>query len=394
MRPNSIAWERAAEVHEAAQGWLRVGAVDEPTADAIRKTFPDPCVTPSAVWRVLTACVVAAVVLCTFQAVSIAFRPGKIGQQVLLFLFAGASLVSANLLEASPRFARRGAAGAASFLGVGFLLIGFGLFLLETRHMRFDDAIDAILIASVLAWAASCWRWGSPLFAGLSAISLFLFLGRLPYGRVLWTLAGGALAGVAARRLDEGSWAPSHRRSAAVLVVAGVVAAYVAVNLYSLDEHLLEELGRFAARRIVPSRGLIVLSALATAAVPLAVLIWGWRSRRTFLLDTGIVLLALSLVTLRHYVRIAPLWAMLTLSGAVLIVLALAVERTLRRAREGERAGFTADPLFSDERRQHALQILPVVAAFTSAAPGPAAQEKDFTGGGGKFGGGGAGEKF
>ena len=94
------------------------------------------------------------------------------------------------------------------------------------------------------------------------------------------------------------------------------------------------------------------------------------------------------------YVHIAPLWATLTLSGAALAVLALAVERALRRAREGDIAGFTADPLFSDERRQHALQVVPVVAAFTPAAPGPVAPEKDFTGGGGTFGGGGAGERF
>ena len=394
MRLNSAAWERAAEVHDATQGWLRVGAIDAPTGHAIRRAFPDPCVTPSAVWRVLTACVVAAVILCAFQAFSIAFRPGKLGHQVLLFLFAGASLVAADWLEASPRFARRGAAGTASFLGVGFLIVGFGLFLLETLHMRFDDVIDAILIASVLAWAVGCRRWGSPLFAALSALSLFLFLGRLPYGRVLWVLVGAALAGVAGRRLDEASWAPSHRRAAVALVVAGIVAAYAAVNVYSLEAHLLEDLGRLAARRIVASRGLIILAALATAVVPLAVLTWGARSRRTFLLDTGIVLLALSLVTLRHYVHLAPLWATLILSGAALVILALTVERALRRAPGGDIAGFTADPLFSDERRQHALQVVPVVAAFTAAAPGPAAQEKDFTGGGGKFGGGGAGEKF
>jgi uncharacterized membrane protein YgcG len=346
------------------------------------------------VWRVLTACMVAAVILCTFEAFSIAFRPDNIGHQLLLFLFAGASLASADLLEASPRFARRGAAGAASFLGVGFLLAGFGLFLVDTLKMRFDDALDAALVASFLAWAAGCRRWGSPLFAALSAISLFLFIGRLPYGRVLWALVGAALASAAARRLDEASWAPSHRRAAAVLVVAGVVAAYAAVNVYSLEAHLLEDLGRFAARRIVPSRGLIVLAALATAVVPPAVLLWGARSRRTFLLDTGIVLLALSLVTLRHYVHIAPLWTMLILSGAAVVILALAVERALRRAPAGDIAGFTANALFSDERRQHALQVVPVVAAFTSAAPGPASQEKDFSGGGGKFGGGGAGEKF
>ena len=39
------------------------------------------------------------------------------------------------------------------------------------------------------------------------------------------------------------------------------------------------------------------------------------------------------------------------------------IERALRRAPAGEPAGFTADPLFSGERGQHALQIVPVVAA-------------------------------
>ena len=260
--------------------------------------------------------------------------------------------------------------------------------------MLIDDALDRFLIASGLAWAVSCRRWGSPLFAALSAISLFLFLGRLPHGRVLWVLAGTALAALAARWLDAASWAPSHRCAAAVLVVVGVIAAYAAVNVYSLDRHLLEDFRRFPERRDVLSRSLVFLAALATAAVPLAILTWGARSRRTFLLDTGIVLFALSLITLRYYVHIAPIWAMLTVSGGVLVVLALAVERALRRAPAAEIAGFTAEPLFSDERRQHALQVLPVVTSFTSAAPGPVAQEKDFTGGGGRFGGGGAGEKF
>jgi uncharacterized membrane protein YgcG len=393
MRPASSAWERGAEVHEAAEGWLRARAIDDAGGRAIRAAFPDPCVTPSAVWRLLTACVVAAVIFCSIEALALAFRPANAGYQVLLFLFAAVSLVAADLLEASPRFARRGGAGAASFLGIAFLLIGVTLFCLNTLRMRFDDGLDAVLVVSVLAWAAACWRWGSPLFAALSALSLFLFLGRLGYGRALWVLAGWALASLAARRLDTASWAPSHRRSAAVLVVAGIAAAYAAVNVYSLDKHLVENLSRSGAWNFAPSMGIVVQSALATALLPPAVLAWGLRSRRTFLIDTGIVLLTLSLVTLRQYVHIAPLWVMLILSGAALVILAFAVERALRRSPDGEIAGFTGDPLFSDGRRLHALQVVPVVATFT-AAPGTAAQEQDFTGGGGKFGGGGAGEKF
>ena len=393
MRPESVAWERAAEVREAARGWRRVGAIDEATDQAIRQAFPDPCITPSAVWRVLTAGVLAAVILCTFGAFFIAIRPGTAALQVLLFLFAGACLIATDALEASPRSARRGVAGATSLLGVAFLLIGLGLFLTETVKMRYEGAIDVLLIASVLAWGLGCWRWGSPLFAGLSAISLFLFLGRLPQARALWLLAGAVLAGTAARRLDGARWAPSHRRAAAIVVVAGLAGAYAALNVYSLDEHLLEQLRRFAPIATAPPRGLFILAAVATAVVPLAILVWGARSRRTFVLDTGIVLLALSLVTLRHYVHLAPLWVVLTLSGALVLVLALAVERALRRAPGGDIAGFTADPLFSDDRRQRALQIVPVVAAFTPAPAAPA-EEKGFAGEGGRFGGGGTSEKF
>ena len=140
-------------------------------------------------------------------------------------------------------------------------------------------------------------------------------------------------------------------------------------------------------------RGAFLAAALATVLLPLAVFAWGLRSRRTFVLDTGIVLLALSLVTLRHYVHVAPLWVVLALSGALLIVLALAVERALRRAPAGEVAGFTADPLFSDERQQQMLQVVPVVTAFTPPTVTPT-QDPGFTAEGGRFGGGGAQEKF
>ena len=181
---------------------------------------------------------------------------------------------------------------------------------------------------------------------------------------------------------------------AAIGKIAGMMAVYAAVNAFSLHGRLLENLLRFGPTRVAPPPDLFALSALATAAVPLAVLIWGVRSRRTLVLDTGIVLLALSLVTLRQYVHVAPLWVVLAVSGAALVVLALVIDRALRRAPEGHIGGFTADPLFSDGRRQQALQIVPVVAAFTPAANSPTAEEQGFAAGGGRFGGGGATEKF
>lgn len=393
MRPEAIGWERAAEVHAAARGWRRAGAIDEATHQRIREAFPDPCVTPGAVWRVVTCGMVAAIVLCTFAAAALGLWRSSTAIQILLLLWGVACLVATDVLEASPRSARRGAAGATSLLGAGFFLLGLGLVLVESARLHVDDAIDLLLVAAVLACGLAAWRWGSPLFAGLGGGALFCYLARLSHGRILWLLAGAALTGLAAWRLDEARLAPSHRIGAAVLTVVGLGAVYAAANVYSLDERFLEHLARIAPSREDLPRGARLAAAVATALLPLAVLAWGLRARRPLLIDTGIVLLALSLVTLRHYVQLAPLWVVLTLSGALLVVVALAVERALRRARDGEIAGFTAEPLFSDERGQQALQIVPVVTTFAPGARAPS-PEPGFAGEGGRFGGGGAQEKF
>jgi hypothetical protein len=394
MRPESIAWERAAEVRDAADGWRRAGAIAAPTHEAIRNAYPDPCVTPSAVWRALTAVMVTVVVLCSFGAFALATRPREVGLSLLLWLFGVACVVATERLEVSPRLARRGAAGAAAFWGSLLFLAGLGLLLHQIPAIPGEDALRLFLLTSALTWAAACWRWGSPLFAGLSVASLFVLLAQVPFGRVLWIVVGVVLAGFAARRLDDGALAPSHRRAAMVVLLAAVAALYVALNIYSLDHDLLQRLRPLAPPRVVPSAVLFAGAAVATAVLPLGVLAWGWRSRRTVLLDAGIVLVALSLVTLRYYVHVAPLWAVLLVSGATLVALALAVERALRRVPGGEQAGFTTDTLFSDDRGQQVLQVVAVAGTLTPAAAAAASADKSFVPGGGASGGAGASGKF
>jgi hypothetical protein len=394
MRAESAAWERAAEVQEAVEGWRRAGAIGTPTYDAIRNAYPDPCVTPSAVWRILTACMVTAVVVCTLGAFWVALRPGSTALSLLLVVLGAAAMVVTERLEASPRSARRGAAGATAFWGCVFVIAGLWIYLTESRiRVSLDFGLDVLFLVAALVWGLGCWRWGSPLFAGLAAVSLFLFLGRGSLGRIFWVLVGAGLIALFARRSDDGAWVPSHRRSAMVLLVAGVSAVYLAVNVYSVDARFVETLLKYAPRT-APPRWLFVLAAIATAIMPLGVIAWGLKSRRIVLLDTGVVLLALSFVTLRQYVHVAPLWVVLTASGALLIVVALAVERALRRAPDGEREGFTADPLFSDERRQRIVQTVSVAATFTPAARVTATEQPGFAGHGGEFGGGGASDKF
>ncbi|HEX2438809.1 MAG TPA: hypothetical protein VHT71_10930 [Methylomirabilota bacterium] len=392
MRPASIAWERSAEVRVAAEGWRRSGAITEATHRAIIQAYPDPCVTPSVVWRVLTAVMVSAIAVCTFGAFWIAIRPDATGSSVLLWLCAAGCFLVTEALEASSRHARRGAAGTASFWGSLFALVGLAVICADS-YLGVDRAIHAVLLASIVIWGVGAWRWGNPLFAGISASSVFLLLGRAPLGRLWWIVAGVAVTALAARAPDDGTLPPSHRRSAMVLTAIGIAATYVAVNVYSLEERVLESLRGFGPAQTEVPAVFLGLGVLGTALLPLAVLAWAIRSRRTYLLDLGVVLLALSLVTLRHYVHVAPLWVVLIAAGALLIGVALAVERALRARPGGELAGFTADALFSDERRQRLLQAVPIVATFTPASAPPVTPE-GFAGQGGRFGGGGASDRF
>jgi hypothetical protein len=223
-------------------------------------------------------------------------------------------------------------------------------------------------------------------------VSLFLLLGRAPGGRLLWVFFGVVLTFLFERFIDRPAWAPAHRRCAAVLVVSGLVAVYGAVNLYALDHRFVEVL--LAAAIDFPGAPFRerIGATLGTALLPVAVLAWGIRSRRTFLLDTGLVLFAVSFGTLRFYVHFAPLWLVLAASGGGLVLLALGLNGWLARGAEKERDGFTAEPLFADEARLRALELVPVVAAHAPDARPPA--EPGFEGGGGSFGGGGAGGSF
>jgi len=392
LKKEWVAAERVEEVRAAAVGWKRAGAVDAGTFEEVLRRFPEPRVLPAAIFRVLVGGFVSLAILLLLGA--FAFAGGRsAGAFVgLLVVFGVGCVAAAEFQEQAPTLALRGGAGATAFWGIVFLLGGLGVFLGETLHVHEPDGPNILLLASLVLWSLAAWRWGSAAWALLAAVSLFLLLGRAPADRLLWIVSGVALIFLFERVLDRPSWAPSHRRCAAVLVVAGLLGVYAALNLYALDHRIVEFLRDASLDLPGPRFRERIWSALGTAIFPVAVVWWGIRSRRSFVLDTGLVLSALSLVTFRHYVHLAPLWVVLTAAGGVLFLLALALNRWLSRGSEGGRNGFTAEPLFADEARLHALELVPVVAAHAPEArpPDPPA----FQGGGGGFGGGGAGGSF
>lgn len=409
MRGEWVAAERTEEVRAAAEGWKRAGAVSEGTFEEISRRYPEPRALPAALWRILTALFVSAVLLLVTFALFAAFRPGTGGPSAaLLFVLAAACGTAAELQKRTPALALRGGAGATSFWGVVFLLVALILFT-ESLHVGRSAGFNIFLVAALALWSLAAWRWGGVLSAILAAVSLFVLLGRIPSGRLLWVPAGVALSVIFERFLDRPSVAPSHRRGAAALVCCGLLGVYAAFNFTSFDLGLVELVrweNFMAGARPASAFPGRVLAILGTALLPPAIVSWGIRSHRVFVLDTGLVLIALSLGTLGFHLRVAP-WVFMTVAGGGLVLLALWLHRWLARGAEGERDGFTAAPLFADEARLRALELVPVLAAHgpearqpAEPAPqpvGPAPRppvEPGFQGGGGSFGGGGAGGSF
>lgn len=387
MRSRWAEQTRAAEVRDAARSWREAGAIDAATLAAIEAAHPDSRPAPSPAWKVLIFFLVTvAVYSVTFGVVEL-FHLDV--QPVFLGLLFGTLFAASTEALRGSRFAGNGSDAAASFWAIVFLLEGFALQVFHEPNRGYERMLTLLPLAAALLFGAACVHWGYSAYGLLAATALFGLLGRFPGGRLGWILVAGFLIAATFRRLDRAALAPPHRRALAGVFAVSALALYAAVNRYSVDRRLVDSLQELSRQGTAPSAIVRIFSSVATALLPLLFLAWGIRARRTLVLDLGVVFAALSLVTLRQYVRLAPLWALLSAAGAALILGALWLNRYLRRGPGGERGGFTAAPLFS-ARRAETLQTAAVLAGFTSSPAAGRGESGDLSTNGGRFGGGGA----
>lgn len=383
MRAAWVRGERDGEVREAARSWHEADAIDGVALSAIEALYPAAWPRLSLLWGVLLFFFVTLFVSGLLVTLATAHLV-----EATAFALAGGLAFAADRLRQSVSAVGAAAGAAAALWSVVCLLIGAGDAMgWGTRNST------ALLLVGAAAWAIAAWHFGYPAFAAFSAVSFFLYLASFPPGRALWLAVGAAVAAACAPLLDRPALAPSHRRGAASVLAVSLAAVYAAVNIYSLDHHLIEKSSAGWIAQVAPSEGFRVLAAAATAVFPLLVLGWGIRSRRPLLLDAGIVSAALSLATLRFYVHIAPLWVILSVAGGGLILAALGVHRWLSRAPRRERSGFTAEALFEDREKRQALGAIGAL-ALSPEARTPSPEQGRFSGGGGSFGGGGSSGTF
>jgi hypothetical protein len=398
VTPDCERARRAAAVRAAGRSWHRAGAIDEATLKAVEAAVPDDRVRVGPVFRVLLFVFTIIAVTSGLAFVVMVLQIENSGHGGLLAAFgfvAGASLAFATDYQiVRMRRSQGGTEGATSLLAIGYLIGAAAWCILEFFGSRSrEELVVGCLVAAALAGVAA-WRWGYSLYAGLATAALLVALAGLPCGRLLWIFLP-LMVGPFLLRLSESlRLPPSHRASWTAVLAVAIVGLYFAVHIGSWEWQLLEEIGG-GARMMRPAQrdALWWLSAAATALVPVVLLGLGIRRRRYPLLILGAGTAVASLVTLRWYVHLAPLWVVITASGAALVGLVLGLRRWLDAGPGKERGGFTAEPLFQDLARQRVLEMGAAVVSLSPEARN-LHEEPKFEGHGGQFGGGGSSEEF
>lgn len=389
MSPEMVAAERAREVREAAKSWRQAGFVSAFVLDRILALYPDDRLRFGPGFRALAFIFTGIGVWATVGLSMVLLKPsGSASWSALLCLWAGACFMLTEMQIGALRRAEAGAESATAYSSVLLAVFGFVAFAdaLTTETGSRAFMVQALGASSVLC-ALTAWRWGDRLLSAGAAFSGYALLAQMSQGRLLWLVVSVTLIPLCLKGARDPRLAPSHRSGAAIVGAVSILALYGAVHIWSFDQRLIESAHSYSLTQTpLPLRP---LSILATALLPPLLLIVGWRRREPLLIYSGLLLIGVSIATVRLYRAVMPLSVALVLIGAACLAVGLGVRRFLRSGDKGERAGFTADPLFDDTNRTEAIRSAVAVASFSPAAQVAPARPA-FQSGGGSFGGGGA----
>jgi hypothetical protein len=397
VTPDCERADRNAAVRAAGRSWLRAGAIDEATFKAIEAAVPDDRVRVGPVFRVLLFLFTIVAVNSGFAFLVMMFELESSRRGGLLAAFALAAgiilAVATDYQIVRMRRTQGGTEAATSLLAIGYLMGAAAWWIFEILDFDSHDALLVLCLVGAVLAAVAAWRWGYSLYAAVATAALLVALACLPMGRLLWIVLPLVAAPFLVRLSESPRLPPSHRSSFTAILVVALVGLYVAVHLGSWEGQLIEDIGESRLRLPTQNDTLWWLPVAATALVPLVLLVLGIRGRRYPLLIVGAGTAVASLVTLRWYVHLAPLWVVITASGALLVGLVLGLRRWLDAGPDRERGGFTAEPLFQDLARQRILEMGAAVVSLSPEARN-LHEEPKFEGHGGQFGGGGSNTEF
>ncbi|UOQ66741.1 hypothetical protein [Hymenobacter volaticus] len=244
---------------------------------------------------------------------------------------------------------------------------------------------NTLLLLTLPVLLAATVRYADRLVAAAAYATYLLLLAsvllRFPIGRLLLpfvVMLASAAAYFLVKKLAQRPDYLYYKPCLQALKVLSLVTFYLGGNYWVVREGnaLLSDTGLSTQ---VPFAWLFYF---LTAGIPIAYLVVGLRRHDRIWLLVGILLVAFSVFTFRHYYSVLPAEIAATLAGAVLIASMIGATRYLRTPRHG----LTTAADDEDDTRKINLESL--IVAQTANVPQPA--EAGFEFGGGRSGGGGA----
>ncbi len=390
MKPEAAQADRRESVRNSARDWFRAGWIDAEAFRIIEELYPDDRVRTGTVFRVLFFVLTFAAIMSLVGTIYLLADSWPATATCAIATGVACAAVTDHLLNRQKR--RQAGIEAAFSLGaIVNAVLGIMVLLLELHALPERYLFLLLWLLLGLFTAFSAWFWGYWLYASASAFAFFSMTVALRGGRLLWIVLVAALYKTLIGIWESAKLPPSIRKSALAFLAVALVGFYAAGNIYLVDQGASEFLPGIGGwnREFLPRWLAIALIVLT----PVAILLIGVVKRRRPFLNLGFFLALLSLGTLRMFFHAAPPWVVLSAAGVMLFIAAAVLGRYLASGIDGERYGFTANPLLTDTGRRGVAEI---VASLAAATPGPASttEKTSFDGGGGKFGGGGASGEF
>jgi len=387
-------WLENLHVRKQAKTWFRQDLISKEEKEKIEQTHESGFYAPSFLMSLglfffTSILISSASGFITFFVASSEMTE-EIGFQIIGFLFGISCLFMAENYKQKEHFFHAGTDNALLYAGIGFL-VGNLFWILVGSESTGGSALTVGFFFSFLICSFATIRYAD-ILAAISAfvcwfLFLFFFCGKLgDLVKALLpfiSLANAVGIYLLAKKWNTGKINIYWGTCFAIIEAAALLMAYISVNYFVVREMsaMMFDLA-LAEGEEIPFAALFYFF---TFAIPVFYIFWGLKIKDRLMLRMALLLVLVSILTIRHYHSILPIETAMTIGGFIL----LAISYLLIRYLQTPKHGLTYQ---NEEEGNRLLNLEGILIAQTFGGAHKPNSDPNF--GGGSFGGGGASGGF
>jgi hypothetical protein len=387
-------WLENLQVRKQANNWFRQHLISKEEKEKIEQTHEVGFYSPSFLMSLglfffTSILISSASGFITFFIASSGMME-ETGFQIIGFLLGISCLFLAENYKKKEHFFHAGTDNALLYAGIGFLLGNLFWMLFETE-IAFENVLLLGFFFSFLICSFTTVRYAD-ILAAISAfvcwfLFLFFFCGRLgDLVKALLpfiSLANAVGIYLLAKKWNTGKTNIYWGSCFAIIEATALLMAYISVNYFVVREMsaVMFDLA-LAEGQDIPFAALFYFF---TFAIPVFYIFFGLKTKDRLMLRMALLLVVVSILTIRHYHSILPIETAMTIGGFILLGISYFLIRYLQTPKHG----LTYQ---NEEEGNRLLNLEGILIAQTFGGAHKPNTDPNF--GGGSYGGGGASGGF